>query len=414
MKKYNNKDYDIYYYPLDKFKTIDVKLVFARNVTNKDLMYLNVLLGVLTYSSKKYPTNRKLMIELEELYDLYLSSGVTRCANRLLAMFDLSFINPIYTDKKYFKLSIDFLSEILLNPLVNNKAFDKKVLSLIIDQLKNDVMYSYHHPQGRVNEELYKGLDANIGITLYQNMDILDTINENNLYEYYCEFLNNSEIKLFVTGNIDDNMLKVLSSIPIVSKKIVFNDNKIVNTSDKNINYIKGNYNQNKLAYLFRYNDVSFYEYYYVSSVFNCIYGGLQDSLLMTNVREKDSLVYYIDAYLRKVDQVIMLNAGFSKENTELVLKGIKDNLELIKKGDFSLDLINKAKENITVDLTDTERSPSYIINYMIGRIYVLDNSNKEKLKEYLKVTKEDIIAFAKKLDICRIMVLEGSYEEKA
>ena len=50
----------------------------------------------------------------------------------------------------------------------------------------------------------------------------------------------------------------------------------------------------------------------------------------------------------------------------------------------------------------------------MIGRIYVLDNSNKDKLKEYLKVTKEDIIAFAKKLDICRIMVLEGSYEEKA
>ena len=235
MKRINNKNYDIYYYPTNKFKTIDLKLVFGCNVGGKDLVYLNVLMGVLTYSSKKYPTNRMLSIELEELYDLYLNSSVIRCSNRLLSIIDLSFINPLYTNKKYFKLSIDFLKEIIINPLVNNNCFDKKVVSLIIDQLRNDIMYSYNYPQGMVNEELYGCLDANIGITLYQNKDILDTINEENLYNYYLEFLNNSEIKLFVTGNLEDNMLKILSNLPLVSKKITFNDNKIVNTSDNHI-----------------------------------------------------------------------------------------------------------------------------------------------------------------------------------
>ena len=64
-----------------------------------------------------------------------------------------------------------------------------------------------------------------------------------------------------------------------------------------------------------------------------------------------------------------------------------EENRKILK--EKGTDLINKAKENITVDLTDTERSPSYIINAIKNNPFV----TQEEPAQIVGIARKNIIA---------------------
>ncbi|MBP5684299.1 MAG: insulinase family protein [Bacilli bacterium] len=283
----------------------------------------------------------------------------------------------------------------------------KKTIDLIKSQLKNNILKNNEYPQEFLNERLYSSLsDTNLSITLNNGLSYLDEINEYNLYEYYKEFINNQNISVYLSGELDDFIISEFKKLPLVSKKIKLNDNKLLISNDKDIHYINNNFNQNKISCLLRYNNVTDEEYLYTSMIFNSLFGELQDSLLMSNLREKLSLVYYVDSFIRRFDKVIMVNAGFSINNTNKVLKGIKDNLELIKKGEFSESLVCKARESLISLLKDNEASQYKILNNMIGYVNFVKASDKEIIRRYKQIDKKKIIEFAKKIEISKIYIL--------
>ena len=407
MKKINNKNYNIYTYSTKKFKTVGAMIVFINNVSLKDLIYSNVLTNVLTYSTKNYQTNREFLIACQNLYDLGLSSRVIKSDNKLVSIFHFTAINYLYTNKNSFKNSVKLLEECLFNPNVSCNHFDKKTIDLIKSQLKNNILKNNEYPQEFLNERLYSSLsDTNLSITLNNGLSYLDEINEYNLYEYYKEFINNQNISVYLSGELDDFIISEFKKLPLVSKKIKLNDNKLLISNDKDIHYINNNFNQNKISCLLRYNNVTDEEYLYTSMIFNSLFGELQDSLLMSNLREKLSLVYYVDSFIRRFDKVIMVNAGFSINNTNKVLKGIKDNLELIKKGEFSESLVYKARESLISLLKDNEASQYKILNNMIGYVNFVKASDKEIIRRYKQIDKKKIIEFAKKIEISKIYIL--------
>ena len=407
MKKINNKNYNIYTYSTKKFKTVGAMIVFINNVSLKDLIYSNVLTNVLTYSTKNYQTNREFLIACQNLYDLGLSSRVIKSDNKLVSIFHFTAINYLYTNKNSFKNSVKLLEECLFNPNFSCNHFDKKSIDLIKSQLKNNILKNNEYPQEFLNERLYSSLsDTNLSITLNNGLSYLDEINEYNLYEYYKEFINNQNISVYLSGELDDFIISEFKKLPLVSKKIKLNDNKLLISNDKDIHYINNNFNQNKISCLLRYNNVTDEEYLYTSMIFNSLFGELQDSLLMSNLREKLSLVYYVDSFIRRFDKVIMVNAGFSINNTNKVLKGIKDNLELIKKGEFSESLVYKARESLISLLKDNEASQYKILNNMIGYVNFVKASDKEIIRRYKQIDKKKIIEFAKKIEISKIYIL--------
>ena len=407
MKKISNKNFSIYTHHTKKFKTIGAMLVFINNVSLKDLIYATILSSVLTYSNKKYQTNRDLLIACQKLYDLAINNRVIRSDNKLVTVFDFYALNPKYTSKKCFSDSVNLLKECLLEPNVLDNHFDKDTLEVVKKRIKNDIVKGCDYPQEFLNEKLYVSLDnTSLSITLHNSLKYLDEINEYSLYEYYKEFMNNQDISLYLSGDFDDYVVDEFKSLPLVSKKIKLNDNQLLMVNDKKIHYIENNYNQNKISCLLRYSNITKEEYYYTSMMFNAIFGDLQDSILMTNLREKSSLVYYIDSYIRRFDQVMLVNAGFSIENTNKVLKGIKDNLKLIQKGEFSDNLVTKARESLITVLKDNESSQFKLLNYMIGVVNFFNVSNKERIRKYKLIDKDKIVAFAKKIEIAKIYIL--------
>ena len=69
-KKINLNSYNIHFIKTDKFKTIDIRVMFIDKFKKEDITKRNFLMDMLSFSTKEYDTHRKLSIKCQDLYSL--------------------------------------------------------------------------------------------------------------------------------------------------------------------------------------------------------------------------------------------------------------------------------------------------------------------------------------------------------
>ena len=79
-----------------------------------------------------------------------------------------------------------------------------------------------------------------------------------------------------------------------------------------------------------------------------------------------------------------------------------------MKKGKFSTDEIDKAKENMIASLETIEDSPGRVINMYYARELAGGDEIEERIEKVKNVTKEDIMKVAAKLKIDTIYLMHG------
>ena len=141
--------------------------------------------------------------------------------------------------------------------------------------------------------------------------------------------------------------------------------------------------------------------------------GGGVDSLLFREVRENHSLCYYISSTINKLDNIMLIRAGISRDDFKQTVKLIEKQISVMSHGTFTEEDINKAKELYQTAIEEIEESESEIIEsyYMIELLGVDDIETKaKKMKE---VTKEEILAVSKKVKMDTVYLLEGRYQNE-
>ncbi len=409
--EYNNKNFKIHGYPIKKFKTVNIRVSFITNVTKKDFILSELLLNMLVYTNNKYHTNREYNMALQDLYDLFISCHSTRYGNKLISNIELNMIDPKYTSKKVLRDSIKLLKESIFNPYVYDNHFDINSFNIVKEQLNTYINNIMELPQNMVIEKTLSAYkDTYLEDTLLGSKEYLDEIDEYKLYDYYKEFLNNREIDIYVCCDHPNDVIDLLSKLPFKSKEINYkeehHDYKVLKPT-----YLYDNYNQAKLGLLLKYNNINEFEKKYVAPILCTILGGLQDSLLMETVREQESLVYYIESIIYKHDQVILVYSGFASENSEKVLKKIDDAIKRLAKGDFNDSLFNAAITDALVFFDDSERTPYLIMNLMMSYYHLSHDTIEEKIRNYKKITKKDVMELAKKLKTINIVLLRDKNE---
>ena len=74
---------------------------------------------------------------------------------------------------------------------------------------------------------------------------------------------------------------------------------------------------------------------YYTLVVGSNILGGGPDSKLFINVREKESLCYYVYSSVEKYKGILFVSSGIEAENYEKTVKLINEQLEKLKNGEY-------------------------------------------------------------------------------
>ena len=413
--KVNKKNCCIHLIKTDKFKKNVINISFRQPITNKfDIIKKDILCNLLILGTNKYKTRRELEIKCEDLFGASININNKKAGSYNIFSLTTSFLDNKYTLENTREQIINFVKEILFNPLLINNEFDDNLVDIAKRGYLEDIKGISDNPSQVSIITMRKLIDEDslYAFSPYFYIDKIPSITKKELLDVYYDIINNSKVDISIIGNVDDNIIAEFDNLPLKST-----DYDISVYSQVNNNYIQkideGKYNQSKLVLAYSLNNLTETEKMYTSYILSFIIGGSSDSLIFKKLRQENSLCYYADSSYSLFYQMFEINVGLESKNYEKAVALIKEVIEEICNGHIEDEDIQKAKityENAWKEIMD---NPLSIINmYLSHEYYNLDYVD-ERIQKMNEITKEDIINLSKKIQLNAIYLLKGINENE-
>lgn len=416
IETHNMGAYNLHFIKTNKFKTISVDVNFYREIKEEEITKRNLLKMILLDSNNDYKTERELIIESERLYDIKISSGISRIGRFSDLSFQTRFLNEKYTEEDMNKESIIFFLSLIFNPYVKEGRFiniDKQKNKLFqeINSLKdNKIKYSMLKLMEKMNGKPYS-------YNPYGKKEDLDDISGKELYDYYKKVISEDQIDIFVLGDFSSNEMKeIFKEYFKVNTFKKENKNLIISELTPRKRIVKyheyAKVSQSQLVLLCSLNNLTDFERKYTIKLYSEILGGSSNSVLFNKVREDKGYCYYINSGVKAYDNLLLINSGVEKKNIDSAVKLIRKCLKDISSGKISDELIESSRNTILSSIKSSFDTPAGIINTALSRVLVGSDDIEERINNFSKITKEDIIKVSKKVSLHTILTLEDKEEE--
>lgn len=390
----------------DKFKNNILSIVIPVDLDSKVTGY-NILLNILKRGSKTFSSSSQISTYLQDMYGANVLMDISKRGNKLFISLYASFLHSDYTLYKedLWEKAIYLLNDILYNPNLKNNLFDESIVNQEIENHKREISgKSDDKTRYSLTRLIENSMDDNYKIPEYGTLEDLDKIDNEFLFKIYNELIN-KETFIYVSGNITDtkDLTKKLGKIKTPEKanmvtSDIKNQKALFNLNNKEVKeYMK--VSQGKISSLYNAKVTVFDKDYFAFSVFNSIFGGGPHSKLFNDIREKNSLCYYIFSSFDKFKGIMTVLSGVESKNFQKVNELIDKNIKEMRQGDFSESDIDIAKSKIINGLRSMEDSMFSTIRYLTSlRIYGIDYTVDDIIKGIQDVTKKEIIEASKKI----------------
>ena len=403
----------------DKFKTNLIAIFLSMPITKENVTKNSLLSAVLRRGSKNMPTLTQISKELEEMYGASFDCGVDKTGDNYILKFYLESINDNFlpqTGENMLKTSCEKILEIVFNPLTENGKFKEEyviqekenVKRIIEGKPDNKARFAFD----RCIEEMYK--DQPYGLYKYGYIEDLEKIDAQELYNYYKQMISECKIDIFVSGNINNEVTKIIEENENIQQLQEREDNQIINDLEEKpdveekevIEEMEVTQGKLVIGLDLRIKDL---EQRYDAIVYNAILGGTANSKMFQEVREKASLAYTAGSSYVRYKSNVFIKCGIEISNYEKTMEIIRKQLEDMKNGVFSDEDIENAKKSIITGIKGIDDEQDTEITYFFGQeLTNTKTSLDEYIKEIEKVTKQDIIEIAKGIQINTIYFMKN------
>lgn len=401
----------------NQFKT-NLLAVFLTVPITKEHVTENAVIGTLLKSgSKTMPSQEKINETLENMYGAVLDSGIEKTGDNQVLKFYMEVIDDEFLPKKEDILTkaLEVLLEIVFNPYLENGIFKEdyvknekeKIKQIIESKIDNKAAYAID----RCIENMYE--NKAYSIYRYGYVEDLEKITPKSLYEAYIELIHNCKIDIFASGNFQEDLSKKIQEHPIIKalperKENLLREENLRSISQAKIIEEHREVTQGKLVIGLVVTPLKeLTNLNYITMVYNAILGGGANSKLFQNVREKASLAYTTSSNYIKIKGNIFIRAGIEIQNYEKAMKIIEEQLEAMKKGEFSEEDIQNAKNLILSTIEGIEEEQDAEISYYFGQEIAGNQITIEEYKKKIeKVSKEEIKQIANNISIHTIYFL--------
>lgn len=422
-KKIKNHTYNLHIIKTKKFKTVTVQVCFKSLLDKEGITYRNLLINVLCQACSKYKTKRLMSIATEDLYELTYQASNYISGKYNVMCFDITFLNDEYTEEGNFESSLDFLCELLFNPLIevthSSTKFKKDNFALAYNLLEENIKTIKESPYYYSKMRLFEIMSPN-SMHSYRScgdIEILKSITPAKLYEYYLNMLKKDILDIFVIGNVSEARIRSAISnrikIRTIKKKSESHFISMKRTRLLPKTVIENqDISQSQLALGYKLDKTSDFERRYVLNVLTYILGGGSDSKLFKEVREKNSLCYSITSIGVPLQNAMIITSGISASNFKKAVALIKKNVKSMQQGSFSEEDIMKAKVTYINSIKELEDNPQNLLSMYTGIEYLKSDDIDGRIKKISKVTKKDITRLASKMHLDVIYMLKGAENE--
>lgn len=417
QRKQIKEGIDLHLLRTSKFKTTMIK-IFVQERLRKETAPMVALISYLIFrGTNKRPTTIEMMRYLQELYGADLSTDVEKRGEVQYLTVTMEFINSHFLPggQNLFDEGLEFILDVLTNSLSFDGKFNDEYFRQEKGVLRDDINSIINDKAKYASERCLQLMcpDELYGIYKYGSVEELERVENEELYGYYQHLLHNNPMHIFVIGDVDEQdvlqkMEKAIFELPsresgfqpIVANKKCIKPQKII--EEEKIR-------QGKLSIGYRANINRKSADYPALQVFNGVFGSLPHSKLFQNVREKESLAYYIYTRLDSTKGLVQLGSGIESSDLDKVLQIIDQQLQAIIKGevdDQELEFTKKAYRRYFKYIDDDNEG--VIDSAMLEVTNGLDPGLDRLLEEIEQVTVEDVQAVAKKLQLDTIYFLMG------
>ncbi|MGL5717461.1 MAG: EF-P 5-aminopentanol modification-associated protein YfmF [Paraclostridium sp.] len=400
----------------DKFKT-NLVSVYIQRILEKNEATKNALIPtMITNGSEKYPSLRDMSGKLDELYGASILADITKRGERQVLTFKLVTTNEQYLDEPIFNDSIEFLNEIINHPLVQNEGFSEEYLKLEKQNLKERIEAKINDKGRFALERCFEEMckDEKYSISEYGYIEDLENINSKELYEHYKNILRTSPIDIVVEGEFNEEQV-----INTIKSKFIFERSNVLEIPreeyKKDIHNVKNivdkmDVTQGKLVMGYRSNiDFADVNKYYALVVGCNILGGGPHSKMFINIREKESLCYYIYSSIEKYKSILFVSSGIEVQNYDKTVDLVRKQIESMISGNISDEEITNSKVAMISSMKSLTDSIGGLSDFQFAQDISKTNLEIGDIINYIdKVTKEEIVSAIKEIQLDTIYFLRN------
>lgn len=399
-----------------KFKTDLVSLYFLRPLTKEEATLNALLTRMIDQGTAKFPTAQVLNQHLDEHYGMSLVSDVTKIGERHIVQIKVQFPRSPIIGKNLMVDGLELLHEAVYNPLVSSNKFEETIFEMEKQLLRQEIEASVNDKTGYAitrclelmcSEEPYRFYE-------YGDVEYLETITNEQLYAHYLDVIYHSKMDVIVIGDFDfdqtEPLIKEFFSAKI--ENVIEIPEEIVNIPVESLRIVDESMSvqQGKLVIGYRTYTDRVDPMYYPLQLFSAIFGGMPSSKLFMNLREKESLCYFIGSKVEKLKGIMYVVSGIDFDKYELANQLIDIQFEEMLQGDFGDEDIEMATKSIVASLRSISDYPNSFSNFYFNQSMLGDTVDIEDyVRKYEAVTKDQIIEVGKRIKKDLVYFMKGS-----
>lgn len=396
----------------DKFKDNAISLNIPLPLDDKITDY-NLIVQILKRGCKKYKSTKEAWEKLQDLYGAVFDIVTSKKGEIFVITFYMQIIDSKFALEKedLFEEAVELLSEYVNNPLIINGQFNNEYFTIEKENLKDLI-------EARKDDKDEYAIDRATEICCegepyeifrFGDVESLEKIENSELAALWETVIKNSDMYFYICGNIEQETCeKVINKYftEVAGEYDIVSESGNVTRTSKEVTE-QMSVNQGKLTICYRTEETAVTAEFPNAAVMNSILGGGIHSKLFVEVREKNSLAYYCYSFLEKFKGLLIIAAGIDSLNYEKTKEIIFRQLEEIKNGNITEQELSRAKSKLMSDLKKIKDSQYSLINYLSSlQLYDIASDIDEIIENISRVTAEDVIKSAKKLNLGSIYFL--------
>ncbi len=405
----------------EKFKSAYLSLVMQEGICMETAAQNALVPDVLRRGCEGYPDMEALSAALDELYGGAISPIIRKKGETQCTGFGVSVLDDRFTPDgtKVLEPVAALLGKLLLHPVTENGIFRTDYVDSerqnLIDEIRSEINDKRSYATQRMIALMCQ--DEAFGVDRLGDEQSAAAITAQTLWARYQSLLKEAEIEIFYCGSAEHSRVETalksaLADLP-VNENRQETDCQICDnarTAEPRIIEEAMDVAQGKLAMGFRTGGITAWdEDYPALLMMNAIFGGTAMSKLFMHVRERLSLCYYASSGLEKLKGIMMVSSGVEFDKYEMARDEILAQLENIRKGEIEDWELEGARRILVGGLQSISDSQGGLDDFWLGQAVAGLHYNIPSVIEKLEqITREQVIAVSKKLELDTIYFLKG------
>ncbi len=418
-----SKGVSLFTHKTSRFKNsvVTLSLIAPLDEKNAERALMIYLLG---RTNKNYPTLTEMNRKLASLYGAVIQPSVSKIGDSQVLSLTLVALEDRFSldGSAVSKEAIELLMNCLFAPDITPEGFKEENVQrekrLLIEKIESEKDEKRIYAKERMIEEMCKN-DA-YGLPRLGRKEEIESLSGKDIFEAWKKLLFTAPVMINATGSFEREYIENLIR-PYFEKL----QREEKNITDLRTEFLTESYGsetvkekqkvkQGKLVIGFRAGMTYDFDNYPAIRLMTAIFGGGTFSKLFMNVREKMSLCYYCAARLVASKGIITVESGVETENAEKALEAIRNELDEVRKGNFTDETIENAKLSLTDSFASVEDSVLGIDSFMTGQALSEKFRTPEEYSALINaVSREEIILAANMISEDTVYILESEKEEE-